>query len=158
MSRLSQRHAIAGLCIGLLLMMSMLKPGHAAPQDEIRAAFENFVAAQNDHDVSKAKALLLASPDFLWITRGAPIWGSDAALNRFATLYKGTWRLDPDMASLRIMLVGDGAARLYVPITFTIAAAGQPPPIIRFLMNQLLVRTARGWQVASILPIPAAKP
>ena len=52
----------------------------AAPEDEIRAAFQQFVGAQNAHDVEAVEGLLLASPDFLWITRGAPIWGKDAAL------------------------------------------------------------------------------
>ena len=89
--------------LALLLSATFLSPAGATPQDEIRATFERFVAAQNEHDLAKLKPLLLASPDFLWITRGTPIWGSDAALKRFAALYKGTWLLEPDTASLRIV-------------------------------------------------------
>src|ERR1700740_1948288 len=65
-----------------------------APDDEVRATFERFVAAQNAHDVMAVESLLLNSPDFLWITRGTPVWGHDAALKRFTALYEGTWRLD----------------------------------------------------------------
>ena len=99
---------------------------------------------------------MLTSPDFLWITRGNPIWGSDAAMKRFAALYEGTWRLEPDTASLKIVTIGQDAAELFVPISFTIGAAGQPAQTTRFLMNQVLVRTSAGWRVSSILPIPAA--
>jgi ketosteroid isomerase-like protein len=139
----------------LLLSVAFLSPAGAATQDEIRATFERFVAAQNEHDLAKLKPLLLASPDFLWITRGTPIWGSDAALKRFAALYKGTWRLEPDAASLKILRIGQDTALLFVPISFTIGAAGKPAQTTRFLMNQVLVRTSGGWRVSSILPIPA---
>ena len=50
---------------------------------------------------------------------------------------------------------GNGAAQLYVPIMFTIGAAGQPAQPTRFLMNLILVKTPGGWKVSSILPIPA---
>jgi len=138
-----------------LLSTAFISPAAAAPQDEVRATFERFVAAQNDHDIAKLEPLLLASPDFLWITRGTPIWGSDAALKRFAALYEGTWRLEPDSAALKIVAIGQDAAQLFVPCNFTIGAAGNPPQMTRFLLNQLLVKTSDGWRVSTILPIPA---
>jgi hypothetical protein len=73
------------------------------------------------------QSLLLGSPDFLWITRGTPFWGPDAAIKRFAVLYEGTWRLDPEPSSLKVIMIGDGVAQVYVPIMFTIGAPGQPP-------------------------------
>jgi ketosteroid isomerase-like protein len=139
----------------LMFVFLMIKPAVAAPEDEARATFDRFVAAQNAHDVKAVEALLLASPDFLWITRGTPVWGQDAALKRFAALYEGSWKLDPEVANLKVIMLGDSVAQIYVPIIFTIGAPGQPPQQMRFLMNQLLVRTPTGWRVSSILPIPA---
>ena len=133
----------------------LVRPLAAAPEDEVRATFERFVAAQNEHDAKAVEALLLDWPNFLWITRGTPIWGVDAALKRFATLYQGTWRLDPDAAGLNVMMMGDGVAQLYVPIMFTIGPSSQAAQPTRFLMNQLLVKTASGWKISNILPIPA---
>jgi ketosteroid isomerase-like protein len=127
----------------------------ASPEDEVKAAFDRFVAAQNAHDIKAVEGLLLAAPSFLWITRGTPIWGHEAALKRFATLYDGTWRLDPDPSGLKVMMIGEGAAQIFAPILFTIAAAGQPAQQTRFLMNQVLIKTPGGWKVSSILPIPA---
>ncbi len=139
----------------LVALSLFIRPLAAAPKDEVRATFDRFVAAQNDHDAKAVEALLLDSPNFLWITRGAPVWGADAAMKRFVTLYQGTWRLDPDAASLQVMMLADGVAQLYVPIMFTIGPSGQSARPTRFLMNQLLVKTAAGWKISSILPIPA---
>ena len=104
------------------------------------------------------RELLLDSPNFLWVTRGAPVWGREAALKRFESLYQGTWKLSPDMSNLKTVLVSETTAQLYVPITFNIGAPGQPAPDMPFLMNQTLVKTAAGWRIANILPIPLPHP
>jgi len=130
----------------------------AAPEDDVRTVFDQFVKAQNAHDLPAVRELLLDSPNFLWVTRGAPIWGRDAALKRFEMLYHGTWKLAPDMPNLKAVLVSDTTAQVHVPITFNIGAPGQPAPDTPFLMNQTLVKTAGGWRVANILPIPLPAP
>ena len=130
----------------------------AAGEDEVRAVFNQFVEAQNSHDVAGVRELLLDSPNFLWVTRGAPVWGREAALRRFESLYQGTWKLSPDMSNLKTVLVSETTAQLYIPITFNIGAPGQPASDTPFLMNQTLVRTAAGWRIASILPIPLPAP
>jgi ketosteroid isomerase-like protein len=126
----------------------------AGTEDEVKAQFTKFVAAQNAHDLKAVTDTLLDSPQFLWITRGAPIWGREAALKRFEALYQGTWSLDPKTDELKVLELQQGVAQLYVPITFMIAPAGQTAQPARFLMNQTLVKTPEGWKVSSILPIP----
>ena len=42
----------------------------AAPEDDVRLVFDQFVDAQNSHDVVAVRELLLDSPNFLWVTRG----------------------------------------------------------------------------------------
>jgi hypothetical protein len=112
--------------------------------DEVKATFDRFVAAQNAHDVFAVREVLLDSSNFLWVTRGVPIWGCDAALKRFETLYQGTWKLSPDTTNLSVVLVTDTTAQLFVPIMLNIGAPGQPAPDAPFLMNQMLVKTAGG--------------
>jgi hypothetical protein len=153
--RISRRMATG---LAFLLIPAVADVASAAPEDEVRTTFERFVAAQNAHDIRAVGLLLLNSPDFLWITRGTPVWGSEAALRRFVTLYEGTWRLDPEEPSLRVTMLGERAAQIYVPIVFTIGAPGQSAQATRFLMNQILVKTPTGWRVSGILPIPAAAP
>lgn len=126
----------------------------AGTEDEVKAQFNRFVAAQNAHDLKAVGDMLLDSPQFLWITRGAPIWSHEAALKRFEALYQGTWSLDPKTDELKVIEIQPGVAQLYVPVTFMIAPAGQTAQPTRFLMNQILVRTPEGWKISSILPIP----
>jgi len=126
----------------------------AGTEDELKAVFAKFVAAQNAHDIKAVGELLHDSPHFLWITRGTAIWGRDAALKRFEAPYQGTWSLDPKMDEFKVAELQPGVAQLYVPINFMIGPAGQTAQA-RFLMNQVLVKTAEGWKVSSILPILA---
>jgi ketosteroid isomerase-like protein len=126
----------------------------AGTEDEVKAQFSKFIVAQNAHDLKAVDDMLLDSPQFLWITRGAPIWGREAALKRFEALYQGTWSLDPKTDELKVFEVQPGVAQLYIPITFMIAPSGQTAQPTRFLMNQILVKTPEGWKVSSILPIP----
>ena len=113
-------------CVALMFISLMIKAAVAAPEDEVRSTFDRFVAAQNAHDVKAVESLLLGSPDFLWITRGTPEWGPDAALKRFNALYEGTWKLDPEFSNLKVIMIGDSVAQIYVPIIFTV---GAPRPI-----------------------------
>ena len=118
-----------------LVLLAVAGAARAGSEDEVKALFAKFVAAQNAHDLKAVGELLQDSPQFLWITRGIPIWGREAALKRFEALYQGTWSLDP------------GVVQLYVPMTFMISLAGQAAQPTRFLMNQVLVKTADGWKV-----------
>jgi uncharacterized protein (TIGR02246 family) len=146
-------------CIAVsLLLLSLAGGARAGSEDEVRSLFAKFVAAQNAHDLKAVGELLQDSPQFLWITRGTPVWGRDAALKRFEALYQGTWSLDPKMDELKLSELQPGVVQLYVPMTFMISPAGQTAQPTRFLMNQVVVKTADGWKVSSILPIPAPQP
>ncbi len=139
----------------LLIVAFVWRPALVSPEDEVRAQLDRFVAAQNAHDLKAVGDLLLDSPNFLWITRGTPIWGRDAALKRFEALYQGTWMLDLHKKELKVTMLGNDAAQLFVPIMFSIGPAGQPAQPTHFLMNQLIVKAPGRWKIANILPIPA---
>jgi ketosteroid isomerase-like protein len=145
-------------CLALLLGGMTRTPALAASEDEVRVIFERFVAAQNAHDEKALTSLLLDSPDFLWITRGTAVWGHEHAMKRFSALFQATWQLAPDLSALKVLIIGEGVAQIFVPITFTIGNVGQPAQTTLFLMNQVLSKTADGWKVSSILPIPVPKP
>jgi ketosteroid isomerase-like protein len=138
----------------VVVVLTSVSVVRAAPEDEVRAVIDRYVAAQNAHDLGTVAELLWDSPEFLWITRGAPIWGRQPALTRFEVLYRGTWRLEPALSDLRIMLIADGVAQTYLPIMFTIGPPGEQGQKTRFLVNQVLLKTPTGWKVSSILPIP----
>ena len=144
------------LLISVLLALPQFAT--AGTEDDIKTAFDVFVAAQNAHDLKAASNTLHDSPNLLWITRGTAIWGKEAALKRFETLYQGTWKLEPEAGAFKVMVLGPDTAQIFGPIVFTIGAPGQTAQPTRFLMNQVLIKTAEGWRVSSILPIPAPAP
>lgn len=127
----------------------------ASTEDEVRATFDRFVQVQNAHDTKALEALLADSPQFLWITRGITVWGREAALQRFAKLYEGTWRLDPDPSSIRVVPLANDVAQLHATVQFTTGAPGQSAQTSRTLLNQVLVKSGGVWRVMSIFPIPA---
>jgi uncharacterized protein (TIGR02246 family) len=151
---LSCRRSICALTTAVALMCS-IGGARASTEEEVRAVFDRFVQIQNAHDTKALEALLADSPQFLWITRGSPVWGREAALQRFAKNYEGTWRLDPDPASVRVTALADNAAQLHATVQFTIGAPNQPPQVTRFFLNQVLVKSGGAWRVMSIFPIPA---
>ena len=142
----------------LLALLAFPQFATAGTEDDVKIVFDAFVAAQNAHDPKAVSNTLHDSPNLLWITRGTAIWGREAALKRFETLYQGTWKLEPETGALKIVVLSLDTAQVFVPIVFTIGAPGQPAQRTRFLMNQILVKTAEGWRVSSILPIPAPTP
>jgi ketosteroid isomerase-like protein len=75
----------------LYAMLLVSSPVLAAPEDDVKATFDRFVAAQNARDIKAVGETLHDTPNFLWITRGTPIWGHEAALKRFEALYQGTF-------------------------------------------------------------------
>jgi len=132
--------AIAGIAV---LAMS---PVCAAPQDEIRATFRKFVAAQNAHDVKAVGELLSDSPDFLWIDPAHVVRTRDGALKRFGELFQGIWRVDPEWPTFQVVMLDVSTAEVFVRVSITSG------PLARSTrMNQILVNTARGWRVWTIL-------
>ncbi len=59
----SSQHCIGRslLCAGaaFVAFSVLIHPLAAAPEDEVRATFDQFVAAQNDHDAKAVETLLL---------------------------------------------------------------------------------------------------
>jgi uncharacterized protein (TIGR02246 family) len=151
---LSARRSFCVLTTALALIASG-GGARASTEDEVRAAFDRFVQVQNAHDAKALETLLADSPQLLWITRGVVVWGRDAALQRFAKLYEGTWRLEPEAASIRVVPLATDVAQLHAVVHFTTGAPGQPTQTSRTLFNQVLVKSGTGWRVMSILPIPA---
>jgi hypothetical protein len=98
------------------------------------------------------QSLLLGSPDFLWITRGTPFWGPDAAIKRFAVLYEGTWRLDPEPSSLKVIMIGDGRCASLRPDHVHNRSAR--PTATADEMNQVLVKRKAVENYRASCPYP----
>jgi len=125
----------------------------ATMEDEVRAVFDKYIATQNAHDLKGMRNLLSDSPDMLWISRGKPIWGRDAALKSLEERYKGTWKIDVDKKDLRVISVSRRVAQVYAPTELSVGEPGAEPARNRLYINLVMVKKPEGWQIVSILPI-----
>jgi len=125
----------------------------ATMEDEVRAVFDRYIAVQNAHDLKAMRNLLVDSPDFLWITRGRPVWGREAALKSLDERYKGTWHIEPDRKEFRVISVSRRVAQVYATTQLTVGDPGAEPSRIRLYINLVMVKKPEGWRIASILPI-----
>jgi hypothetical protein len=133
---------------------------------ELRDLYKTLIDAENGHDLSAVKSMLLASPDSLFISRIEPVengnwgayWGTSSIMKHFAALYSGTFRIDPNYAEEKEVGLSPDVAETYVPVTITSGYGGQAPVGRHFLMVLDWVRTANGWRVVTDIPMPIPPP
>src|SRR5579864_3047894 len=73
------RQSFTMTLIGTALMLFTAGAVRAGTEDEVKAIFDKFVAAQNAHDLKAVSEILQDSPQMFWITRGQVYLGRDAA-------------------------------------------------------------------------------
>jgi uncharacterized protein (TIGR02246 family) len=135
------------------MLLVAASSARASMEDEVRAVFEKYIAAQNAHDLKGIRNLLSDSPDTLWISRGKPIWGREAALKTLEERYKGTWKIEVDKKELRVISVSRRVAQVYAPTLLSSGDPGAEPSRNRLYINLVMVKKPEGWQIVSILPI-----
>jgi SnoaL-like domain len=124
-------------------------------QTEVMAVYTRFIAGQNAHDRAVVAEVLLDSKDFVWAPhRGDSVWGYKQAMEAFEESWKGTWKLDPQMAELRIASVSPGVAVLITPLLFTEGDPGKNASTVPVRWGGVFVKTKSGWRIASIFITP----
>ncbi|EDP65136.1 hypothetical protein BAL199_01279 [alpha proteobacterium BAL199] len=126
-------------------------PVHAAPADEVTALYEQFVAAQNRHDLTTVRALLVPTDAFVWVSDGKAFWGPETMIERMSRFQASeVWEVIPDRERRRFIDLSADSAYLYQPLTLRIGSAAQPDAI-PFLVSVLCVQTEDGWRIKALL-------
>lgn len=134
----------------LVLAVAASGRAFADPGAEARALYERFVAAQNAHDLQAVRALLLDSPQFLWVSNGMSYWGADTMVDRMATFQRAqVWEVEPDLARAVAVTVNAESAYLHLPLTLVIGR-NEDPSRLPFLVSMLSVQTEEGWRIAAL--------
>ena len=135
--------------------------------EQLTDLYTRLIDAENRHDIAAVKPLFWVSPDALFVAKTATaaegnwagFWGTDVVLRHLDELYKaGPFRIDPAYDKEKIVPLSRDVAETYVPVSITVAYAGQTATPKPFLMILEWVRTTNGWRVATdiALPIPPA--
>jgi hypothetical protein len=126
---------------------------------EVRALFLRQAAAETAHDIAGmdqvlARAAPGESDPVNFVARAYQFWGREAVMEHFRTAFQATWKFEPDQDAMRIVPLGPDAAHIYAPTKITIGAALQPGTTYHFLVNEFAIRTAAGWRISTIVPVP----
>jgi len=118
--------------------------------NEILDLYTQFYNAQNKRDIAGIGAKLLDSNDFLWVSDGKSVWGRKATLERMSQ-FQGAevWRVEPNLATARVVEVTESTAFLHLTLDLVIGAAAKPDRLA-FLVSALCVKTAQGWKIAAL--------
>jgi hypothetical protein len=157
---------IAGLAASSFLLLSSpvqssaAETFSAADAQEVRALFLRQAAGETAHDLAAIDGVLAhaapAQPDpVTFIARAYRFWGREAVMDHFRSTFAATWKFEPDQDAIRIVPIGADVAHIYAPTKISIGAAGQPGTPYQFLVNEFAIRTAEGWRISTIVPVPA---
>ena len=132
--------------------------------EALRALYRRLIDAENRHDIAAVRQLVWVSPNTLFIAKTATaaegnwagFWGTEIVLQHLNKA--GPFRIDPDYDREKVVALTHDVAETYVPVSITVAYAGQVPIPKPFLMILEWVRTPDGWRMATdiALPIPPA--
>jgi uncharacterized protein (TIGR02246 family) len=136
--------------VALSVVVALAGPASADPQDEVRALYETFAAAQNARDLGAVRAVLSDSPDFLWISDGRPVWGREAMLERMAGFQKAeVWRVEPEYEVSRVVMLDGDTAVFHVPLVLVIGSSAEPARL-KWLVEVLCQREDGRWRIAGL--------
>jgi hypothetical protein len=135
-----------------------------ATEKELRDTYKRLIDAENAHDIAAVRTLLWNSPSALFVAKTktpaegnwAGFWGADVVLDHLSELYQGTFVMAPDYSRERVVLLSSTVAETYVPLSISVAYAGQSGTPKPFLMIVEWVREHGAWKMATdiALPIP----
>jgi uncharacterized protein (TIGR02246 family) len=138
-----------------MLMASPVAANAGTPQEEVRALFERWIAAQNAHDLKGVGDVLSGSPNTVFLNgAGTILWGRDEIVKYFAGVHKANVKMEPDFAGWRIVMQTDNAAHFFVPVKVTLAPPGQDARTFGNWMNGIVVKEGDRWSMIGGLPIP----
>ena len=129
-------------------------------RQEVRALFLHQAAAATDHDLVAFDHVFVSTPPgqpdpVAFVARAYQFWGKAALMAHFEETFKGTWKFEPDAEKIRVIALTPDTAEIYAPTQVTFGKAGEPAKTASFLVYEIAVRTADGWRIAAIVPVPA---
>ncbi len=116
--------------------------------------FESFVTSQNEHDLTTLDKLFFQSPDFLWINKGTEIWGNAETIEALEKLHKANLRLEPVSEKMKIILLTDQSAQIFVPVVYITKEAGRDVKR-NYLLNLTVASKNNEWKIYSVVTVLA---
>ncbi|MEM5454203.1 nuclear transport factor 2 family protein [Paraburkholderia phytofirmans] len=129
-------------------------------RQEVKDVFLRQAAAATAHDIAAFERVLASAPagqpdPIAFVARAYQFWGKPALIEHFKETFKGVWKFEPNVESIKIVPLTADVAQLYAPTQITLGASEASARSAPFLVYEVAVRTPEGWRIASIVPVPA---
>jgi hypothetical protein len=161
--------AIFASALGFTAPVQAANSGHTdtKAEAEIRALYKQLIDHENAHDIAAVRRVVWKSPSALFVAKTktpaegnwAGFWGTDTVVDHINELFQsGTFVMAPDYEREKIVQLSRDVMQTYVPITISVAYAGQTGTPKPFLMIVEWVKDHGEWKMATdiALPIPPA--
>jgi hypothetical protein len=127
-------------------------------EKEVKRIYKQLMDAENEHDLSRMRALVWNSPSTLFVAK-APVvwhgyWGVDNIMQRLHDMYRQPFRIDPIYEEEEVVFITPEIAETYVPVRIAVAHAGQNPVPKPFVMVLLWINSPQGRKMTTDIPIP----
>ena len=132
-------------------------------QAEIRALYKQLIADENAHDIAAVRRMVWKSPSALFVAKTktpaegnwAGFWGTDTVVDHINDLFQsGMFVMAPDYDREKIVQLSRDVMQTYVPITISVAYAGQTGTPKPFLMIVEWVKDHGEWKMATDIALP----
>ena len=157
-----------GAFITAVILGASHTPAHAEATHEftdvdsqaVKDVFLRQAAAATAHDIKAFERVLVSAPPdqpdpIAFVARAYQFWGKPALIEHFKETFKGVWKFEPSVASIKIIPLTPDVAQVYAPTQITLGASETSARTASFLVYEVAVRTSEGWRIASIVPVPA---
>jgi hypothetical protein len=147
----------ASLVAAMILGAAHLSANAAATHEftdkdrqEVKDVFLRQAAAATSHDIVAFEGVLASL-----VARAYRFWGKPALVAHFKETFKGVWKFEPNVESIKIIPLTADVAQIYAPTQITGGASEASAKTAPFLVYEVAVRTAEGWRIAAIVPVAA---
>ena len=155
-----RRHKLFTIVIvGLFVFLSGgIATAQADKEAEVKRIYKQLIDAENEHDLTRVRALVWNSPSTLFVAK-APVgwhgyWGVDDIMQHLHDMYRQPFLIDPIYEEEKVVFITPEIAETYTPVRITVAYGGQNPVPKPFVMVLLWKNTPQGWKMTTDIPIP----
>ena len=161
------RKTVASLIAAVILGAAHLSAHAAATHEftdqdrqEVKDVFLRQAAAATAHDIVAFEGVFASAPagqpdPVVLVARPYRFWGKPALIAHFKETFKGVWKFDPNVESIKIIPLTADVAQVYAETQITGGPLDAPSKPAPYLVYEVAVRTAEGWRIAAIVPLAA---
>jgi hypothetical protein len=129
-------------------------------RQEVKDIFLRQASAATAHEIEAFEHVLASAPagqpdPIAFVAYAYQFWGKPALIDHFKETFKGVWKFEPDVQSIKIIPLTADVAQIYAPTQITRGTSEASAKSAPFLVYEVAIRTPEGWRISAIVPVSA---